>query len=257
MREPARRERRDLPQVRTRARRAVRRAVILKQDTLIADQRISYAVIATAAIAHLITGLLVIPFLLVLLGALHLMASEFLQRLFGERPAPDAGTVDGGQATATPVPPRAIEQAPPPPALPPPGPESGGFDFSDERIPGSVRPKVADLVGLINSVESRARADSIPSPAVIDIRRIRDTHLPTLLQSYFIIPPEHRNEIYRKTGKSASYGLGVAIDALRQKVEKISLNMAQGQIDQFEDNLRFIQETYGTETADPLDLQGL
>lgn len=255
MREPARRERYDLPQVRTRTRRAVRRAVILKQDTLIADQRISYAVIATAAITHLVTGLFVIPFLLVLLGALHFMASDFLQRLFGERPAANTATIDGGRAIATPTPPQAIEQTPAPPALPPPGPESGGFDFSDERIPGVVRPKVAELVTLINSVESRARADSIPSPAVIDIRRIRDMHLPTLLQSYFIIPAEHRNEIYRKTGQSASYGLGVAVDALRQKVEKISLNMAQGQIDQFEDNLRFIQETYGTETKDPFDLQ--
>lgn len=252
MRDPALRERRDLPRVRAKARRIVRRTDRIRRSLLLDNPRVSYMILFSAAMIQLATGMLVIPSIIMVLGVLHLMASEFLQRLFGERPMVDVVPQPAPQ-TATRVADVPVATTPAP-ALPPPGPAAGGFDFEDERIPSVVRPKVQEVVAMVNAIEARARADEMTGNSILEIRRLRDNHLPTLLRSYAAIPPEHRTEIYRKTGKSASYALGEAVDRMRKQVETISKSMAEGDINMFMDNLRFVQENYDS-TKDPFDLK--
>lgn len=82
--------------------------------------------------------------------------------------------------------------------------------------------------------------------ALTEVRQMRDTHLPQLVTSYAEIPAAHRADIFRKTGKSASYNLNAAVDKMIQRLETLSSMMAQDDIDSFADNLRFIEHRYGS-----------
>jgi hypothetical protein len=83
-----------------------------------------------------------------------------------------------------------------------------------------------------------------------EVRQMRDTHLPRLIASYAEIPPAHRAEIFRTTGRSASYNPTEAPDRMVTRAETLSRSMAQDDIDSFADNLRFIEQLRAT-TAPP------
>ncbi|NYD91144.1 hypothetical protein [Sphingomonas melonis] len=104
---------------------------------------------------------------------------------------------------------------------------------------------MARLVSLIADIEARARDNSLLVSALAEVRQMRDTHLPRLIASYAEIPPSHRAEIFRTTGRSASYNLNEALDRMVARAETLSRSMAQDDIDSFADNLRFIEQRYG------------
>ena len=79
---------------------------------------------------------------------------------------------------------------------------------------------------------------------------MRDLHLPQLIASYADIPPAHRAEIFRATGRSASYNLNEGLDRMISRAEALSRSLAQEDINSFADNLRFIERRYGNN--DPL-----
>jgi len=136
---------------------------------------------------------------------------------------------------------------------PDPAPESSPLPpltAEDERLPSASRPRVAKLLALIADIEARADADPLLASATIEVKQMRDVHLPRLLASYADIPPAHRAEIFRATGRSASYEFNAALDRMLDRAAALSRSLAQHDINDFAANLRFIERRYGSD--DPL-----
>ena len=140
--------------------------------------------------------------------------------------------------------------APAPPVAAPPAPSPTGITADDPRLPDASRQRVAQLVQLIAQIEERAGRDALLVSALTEVRQMRDSHLPQVIASYADIPPAHRAEIFRRTGKSASYTLNEGLDRMIARAEALSRTLAQEDIDSFADNLRFIETRYGNK--DPL-----
>ncbi len=134
-----------------------------------------------------------------------------------------------------------------PAATPAPPPADSAIDPDDARLPDASRPRVARLAGLIADIEARAHDDAMLVSALTEVRQMRDTHLPQLIRSYAEIPAAHRAEIFRETGRSASYNLNAAFDRMIARLETLSASMARNDIDSFADNLRFIEHRYGSD----------
>lgn len=137
------------------------------------------------------------------------------------------------------------DRAPPPPREAP-RPAAPRLTAEDERLPDTSRPKVARLLLIAAEIEARGQRDPLLAAAVTEVRQMRDQHLPQLIASYAEIPPAHRAEIFRTTGRSASYKLNEALDRMSAKIEALSKSLAQEDINSFADNLRFIEGRYGS-----------
>ncbi len=127
--------------------------------------------------------------------------------------------------------------APPPPA----------FNYDDERIPARAREKALKILQSIEDVEKAMVREQVPSFSRVDTAQIRDIHLPQLLQSYIDVPVFHRDEIFKRTGKSASFHLSASLDKLQQRVDTMLRDLAEHDIDAFTDNMRFISERYSND----------
>ena len=145
----------------------------------------------------------------------------------------------GGSSSAR----ASADAAPEPTPLPP-------LTAEDERLPNASRPRVAKLLASIADIEARADADPLLASAIIEVQQMRDVHLPRLLASYADIPPAHRAEIFRATGRSASYEFNAALDRMLDRAAALSRSLAQQDINDFAANLRFIERRYGGD--DPL-----
>lgn len=164
--------------------------------------------------------------------------SDFFNRLFGLSPAPPRD--------APPIAPAAPPAPPAPPPLPSSDPRAPvAFDYEDERLPDGARPRILTIRTLIAEVEARAQTRGIAASDLIDLQQMRDNHLPTLLRSYVEIPTEHRAEIFRKTGHSASFILNEGLDKMATRLRGMSRSLAQGDLDAFSANMRFIDARYG------------
>lgn len=135
----------------------------------------------------------------------------------------------------------------PTPAAEPPRARAGPPALSpdDPRLPDASRPKVSRILELAADIEARAARDLLLTEAATEVRQMRDQHLPQLVGSYADIPPAHRAEIFRATGRSASYNLNQALDRMIERAEALSRDLAQEDINSFADNLRFIERRYG------------
>ena len=123
------------------------------------------------------------------------------------------------------------------------------FDLSDERIPDVARDKVHRIQELIDAVQLRAR-DRASAEELAELRQIAEAYVPQLLQSYVDIPQAHRTEIYRQTGRSASYALGDRLDRIVDRLQEIAASLAQGDVDAFHQNMRFIDLRFGRSPFD-------
>ncbi len=137
------------------------------------------------------------------------------------------------------------DQPPPAPAIIPPA-----LSSDDPRLPTASKDRVARLIALISDIEARRDADGGLASTRAEVRQMRDVHVPRLIASYAEIPPQHRAEIFRSTGQSASYSLNAGLDRVIARLEHLSRALAQDDIDGFADNLRFIEQRYGRD--DPL-----
>lgn len=129
-------------------------------------------------------------------------------------------------------------------------PATVALEPDDDRLPDASRPRVAKLISLIADIEARSQDDPLLISALTEVTQMRSVHLPQLVSSYAEIPAAHRAEIFRRTGRSASYNLNEALDRMVGRLEQLSKSMAQNDIESFADNLRFIEHRYGT-TDDP------
>jgi hypothetical protein len=133
------------------------------------------------------------------------------------------------------------------PRLEPHGP---AVSADDPRLPDASRPLIARLLSLAADIEARTRDDTLLVSALTEVRQMRDGHLPRLIESYADIPVSHRAEIFRQTGRSASYNLNQGIERMVARLEALSRSLAQDDLDSFADNLRFIEHRYSSD--DPL-----
>ncbi len=135
---------------------------------------------------------------------------------------------------------------------PPPAPVIAPTCLSvdDPRLPTASKGRVGRLIALISDIEARRDADGGLASTRAEVRQMREVHVPRLIASYAEIPPQHRAEIFRSTGQSASYSLNAGLDRIIARLEHLSRALAQDDIDGFADNLRFIEQRYGRD--DPL-----
>ena len=144
----------------------------------------------------------------------------------------------------------APEAAPPTPVpAPAPEPPSIAWHRYDDRIPAASLERVEQIRALVLDLESRA-ADQNLLTELAELDRLRTTHLPKLLQSYVDIPPEHRAEVFRETGRSASFLLNERLDKMIARLGEISAMLARGQINAFRENMHFIDARYGSSPFD-------
>lgn len=136
---------------------------------------------------------------------------------------------------------------PAPSVASPAAPAAKAFDYTDDRIPESAKVKAAQILEGIDAVEKAMEREQVPSFNRVDTVQMRDIHLPQLLQSYIDVPPSHRSEIFRKTGKSASFLLGASLDKLQERVDGMLRDLAQHDIDAFTNNTKFINERYSSD----------
>ena len=152
--------------------------------------------------------------------------SRLLGRLFGGQEAP----ANNGAPDA-------------PPAASPPK----SFKYDDERIPESAKAKVLQILTSIEAVENAMVREQVPSFSRVDTAQMRDVHLPQLIQSYIDVPAFHRDEIFKRTGKSASFHLGASLDKLQERVDTMLRDLAEHDIAAFTNNTRFIDERYSND----------
>lgn len=125
------------------------------------------------------------------------------------------------------------------PAIPP-----VNIDYEDGRIPGSARDRIRRILACLTEIENALAREDMPGFSRIDIDQMREQHLPKLVKSYIDIPEAHRSEIFRKTGKSASFILNDSLEQMQAKIDTILRNLAQKDIDAFTNNIRFVDERY-------------
>lgn len=138
----------------------------------------------------------------------------------------------------------APEPAPSPAPTPPPAPRKPSFDYDDERIPAGARQKIAGILASLVEVEGMMDREQVQAVSRTEIELMQGEHLPKLVNSYIDIPAAHRAEIFRKTGKSASFILEESLDAMQGRIDEIARNLAQHDLDAFASNAAFISRRY-------------
>lgn len=120
------------------------------------------------------------------------------------------------------------------------------------RVPAAARDRVAAIQAQIADLQHRAASRGHGDAEHVELTQIGSVYLPRLLKSYAEIPPEHRAEIFRDTGRSASFLLGERLDKILDRLNEISRDFARGHLDAFSDNMRFIDLRYGPSSS-PFD----
>jgi hypothetical protein len=131
-------------------------------------------------------------------------------------------------------------------ALPPSAPPPPVADDTscDDRLPESSLAKVKEIRRMLGELDQRAKERKL-FDETLELQRLRGQHLPSLLRSYADIPPEHRAEIFRETGRSASFLLNERLDKIVDRLEDMSRQLARGNLDAFSENIRFVDTKYG------------
>ena len=135
------------------------------------------------------------------------------------------------------------ETPPPPPPAPAQIPAIA-IDYEDPRVPGGAKDRIRRILACLSELEAAMQRMEVPGFTRIDIDQMRRQHLPKLVKSYIDIPEAHRPEIFRKTGRSASFILNESLDQMQHKIDEILRNLAQYDIDAFTNNTQFIGQRY-------------
>ncbi|MBX9643336.1 MAG: hypothetical protein K2W91_04450 [Novosphingobium sp.] len=133
-------------------------------------------------------------------------------------------------------------EAAPPAPTPPPAPQ---VDFDDQRLPEKARKEAKSIADMISRLMAQADQSAFDRIVLGELVQLRDEHLPKLLRSYIDVPAEHRKEIFKKTGRSASFVLEEALGKMRARVEAMSRDLAQSELDAFANNADFVSRRYG------------
>ena len=117
--------------------------------------------------------------------------------------------------------------------------------LGDLRLPSKCRESAVRLCDELTALRLRAKSRPAGDSTLLDIARLQERHLPDLLRRYLGVPDEHRAEIFRRTGKSASYHLATALEMMSRRADELSLELAAGLLDDFATGTRFVETRYG------------
>ena len=115
----------------------------------------------------------------------------------------------------------------------------------DDRLPQSSLDRVYAIRAMAAELERQCRDGGLIGE-MIELQRLRTAHLPVLLSSYVAIPPGHRSEVFRETGRSASFILNERLDKILARLHEMSRQLARGNLDAFTQNIRFVDMNYGS-----------
>jgi hypothetical protein len=115
----------------------------------------------------------------------------------------------------------------------------------DDRLPQSSRDRVYAIRALAADLELQCRQGSMIAE-MIELQRLRTAHLPVLLRSYVAIPAAHRAEVFRETGRSASFILNERLDKILGRLHEMSRQLARGNLNEFTQTIRFVDMNYGS-----------
>lgn len=132
-----------------------------------------------------------------------------------------------------------------PPAPAPAQPSAPRVDFDDQRLPENARKSARTIAELIERLVKQADHSAFDRIVLGELVQLRDEHLPKLLRSYIDVPVEFRKEIFKKTGRSASFVLEEALGKMRARVEALARDLAQSELDAFANNADFVTRRYG------------
>lgn len=132
----------------------------------------------------------------------------------------------------------------PAPAAPAPPPVPR-VDLDDERLPANARAAARGIAETIDRLVRQSDSSAFDRIVLGELVQLRDEHLPKLLRSYIDVPSEHRKEIFKKTGRSASFVLDEALAKMRARVDALSRDLAQSELDAFANNAEFVTRRYG------------
>lgn len=115
----------------------------------------------------------------------------------------------------------------------------------DDRLPPSSLDRVYAIRAMASDLELQCQQGGMVVE-MVELERLRTSHLPVLLRSYVAIPPGHRAEVFRETGRSASFILNERLDKILARLHEMSRQLARGNLDEFTQNIRFVDMNYGT-----------
>lgn len=146
--------------------------------------------------------------------------------------------------------------APPPAAtnagVPKAGPSADPLDSNwKQLIAKSSLERVLSIRDLVRDLEKETTTRGMQTE-LDELGRIKGTHLPRLIQSYIEIPEQHRADVFRETGKSASFLLNESLDKMLARLRDISSQLAKGNITTFAENVRFV-DLYYEQSKGPFD----
>ena len=137
---------------------------------------------------------------------------------------------------------------PVPGSAPVPAPGSvpaAAFDLDDPRLPAPARASAKAIMAAIEAVLNNSHNSEFDRIVLGELVQMRAEHLPKLLRSYVDVPPQHRKEIFKNTGRSASFLLDDALRKMAGRVDKLSRDLAQNDLDAFANNAEFVSRRYG------------
>lgn len=136
--------------------------------------------------------------------------------------------------------------------VPKAGPSADPMDSNwKELIAQSSLQRVLTIRDLVRDLEKETTTRGMQTE-LDELGRIKATHLPRLIQSYIEIPEQHRADVFRETGKSASFLLNESLDKMLARLRDISSQLAKGNITTFAENVRFV-DLYYEQSKGPFD----
>ena len=133
-------------------------------------------------------------------------------------------------------------EAPPPEVVAAPPPRAS----ENQRLPTVVRPVVEAIESKIDRILATIGPVGLGDTTPREMTDLRDLHLPALIASYVDIPADHRAQIFREKGKSASYVLKDSLEVISGRLDGQIADLAKREISSFDDANRFIADRYGT-----------
>ena len=122
---------------------------------------------------------------------------------------------------------------------------AAAFDLDDPRLPAPARASAKAIMAAIEAVLDNSQHSEFDRILLGELVQMRTEHLPKLLRSYVDVPPQHRKEIFKNTGRSASFLLDDALRKMAGRVDKLSRDLAQHDLEAFANNAEFVSRRYG------------
>jgi hypothetical protein len=116
-------------------------------------------------------------------------------------------------------------------------------------LPALARSEIDSISARLPALrQSLERIDTL-DPRVQDARRLMSIHLPGLIDRYLNVPAEFRRQ-EDSEGLTVDQRLLEGLAAARTALDEISKDLAQGDLNAFETQGRFIKSRYGEQTID-------